>query len=378
MKKIFFFYLLSILSLCFFSYAFVDPNLIYLHKIYSGFYIHNKLFTTLAYLLFLLILFVFYFLFLQLLHKNLLSSKLVWKIISVTAFILFLSYPAMLSYDIFNYTTTAKTAFFYKENPYIVMPIEFVKDPDVVFTRAANKIALYGPFWIILTAVPYLLGFGNFITILFGFKLLILCFYLLTTFLIWKLSKSLLSVVLFSLNPLVMIETLISSHNDIVMIGLVMLSYYFVRKKRLWLAILFFVLSIFIKYATIVLLPIFLFILWKSVNDQKIKWDSLYYFSSFAMMIVFILSPIREEIYPWYAIWFLAFTALAPNKKYLLYLSLSFSFSLLLRYVPFMYSGTYAGSSSILKTLLTFIVPLLTIICLFWKESLWRKLTFRF
>lgn len=374
MKKIVFFYILSILGLAFFSYVFVDPNLIYLQKIYSGFYIHNRFITTLVYIFFLLILSIFYFLFLRLVHKNLLSYKSVWKIIAVTAFVLFFSYPAMLSHDIFNYVTTAKTAFFYHENPYIIMPIEFIKDPDVVFTRAANKIALYGPFWVILTAVPYLLGFGNFIIILFGFKLITLCFYLLTTFLIWKLSKNLFSVVLFSLNPLVVVETLISSHNDIVMISLVLLAYFFIRKRRLWLATLFFLLSIFIKYITIILLPIFLFAIWRSVRNQKIKWGNLYTYSSLAMIIVFFLSPIREEIYPWYAIWFLAFVSLVANKKYLLFLALSFSFSLLLRYIPFMYSGTYSGITPLIKTLFTFIPPMFTLIYIFKKESLWQKL----
>ena len=41
------------------------------------------------------------------------------------------------------------------------MPIEIPNEPYLAFTRAANKTALYGPVWILLTAIPHLLGQGD-------------------------------------------------------------------------------------------------------------------------------------------------------------------------------------------------------------------------
>ena len=163
------------------------------------------------------------------------KKKIVFKdlrfLIFITIVILFFSYPGMLSFDIFNYIVTAKVLFFYHENPYIIMPIEFVGDPLLSFTHAANKISLYGASWILITAIPYFVGIGNFLLTLFSFKLFVSMFYLGTVFLIWKISKNLISVALFSLNPLVIIETLVSGHNDIVMVFFSLFSFYILMKK---------------------------------------------------------------------------------------------------------------------------------------------------
>lgn len=342
-----------------FSYAFVDPNLSYLKNFYSGFAFSNRLLTTIFYVSFVLIFFIFYGIFIYLSIKKKIHFKDVFMLLSITAIILFFSYPAMLSYDIFNYVATSKVLFFYHENPYIVMPIEFVGDPLLAFTHAANKIALYGPIWIFLTGIPYLLGFGNFIITLFSFKIFITVFYFLTVFLIWKISKNIIPAILFSFNPLVVMETLISGHNDSVMIFLALLSFFLLMQKKIFLGTLFFVLSIFIKYTTILLLPIFLFIVWKIIKKKEIHFKKIFFYSSLLMYIGFFLSPIREEIYPWYVIWFIPFAFLVPDKKILLYISTAFSFSLLLRYTPYILTGTYAGQTPFIKEIISFIPPVL-------------------
>lgn len=358
MKKIIIALYSAFLSLfAIFSYAFVDPNISYLKNIYSGFTFSNRLLTTIFFISSIIISFVFYSIFIYLGVKKKISLKEIFILLGITITILFFSYPAMLSYDIFNYVATSKVLFFYHENPYIVMPIEFVGDPLLTFTHAANKIALYGPFWVLLTGIPYFLGFGNFIIILFSFKLFSLLFYLGSVFLIWKISRNILSLILFSFNPLILIETLVSGHNDIVMIFLVLLSFFLLTKKRIFLGISFFVLSIFIKYATVLLIPIFLYVVWRLIRDKVIDWIKVYFFSSLLMLIAFLLSPIREEIYPWYAIWFISFAFLVPNKKILLYVSTAFSFSLLLRYTPYMLTGTYIGQTPFTKEIISFIPP---------------------
>ncbi|KKQ38519.1 MAG: hypothetical protein A3H17_02700 [Candidatus Levybacteria bacterium RIFCSPLOWO2_12_FULL_37_14] len=342
-----------------FSYLFVDPNLSYLKDFYSGFAFSNRLLTTISYTTAILIFFIFYGIFIYLGVKKKINLKEIFVLLSITAAILFFSYPAMLSYDIFNYIATSKVLFFYQENPYVVMPIEFVGDPLLAFTHAANKIALYGPFWILLTGMPYLLGFGNFIVTLFSFKLFIVIFYFLTVFLVWKLSKKIIPLILFALNPLVIIETLVSGHNDIVMIFLALLSFFLLAKKKIFLGTIFFILSILIKYSTILLIPVFLYVVWRLIKNKGIDWEKVYFSSSLLMLVAFLLSPIREEIYPWYAIWFISFSFLVPNKKILLYTSIAFSFSLLLRYVPYMFTGTYMGQTPFMKEIISFIPPAL-------------------
>lgn len=351
-------YTLLLIFFTLFSYFSIDRNLFYLRNIYTGLAFDKRFSTTIIYILLIFLFFIFDFLFLILLKKKRIGFKNIKLLISITVVILFFSYPAMLSYDIFNYLTTAKVLFFYKENPYIVMPIEFVGEPFLSFTRAANKTALYGPAWILLTGIPYLASFGNFILLLFAFKFVIILFYIATVFLIWKFTKDVFSTAFFALNPLVIIETIGSGHNDIVMIFFALLSFYLLMHKRIWLGFLFLLISIFVKYATIFLVPVFIYIAWQSKKD-KVNWGKIFTISALIMFAVFlILSPLREEIYPWYAIWFLIFVALIPSKKFILYTSIIFSFSLLLRYVPYMLSGSYLGSS-IIKILISFMPSIL-------------------
>lgn len=363
-------YSILLISFTLFSYLFIDPNLSYFKSLYSGFAFDHKLETSILYIVLVTAYFIFYLLFLNLLKRNKLSKGNLKWILILTVLISLFSYPAMLSYDVFNYIITSKVVFSYHENPYIIMPIQFAGDPLLAFTHAANKIALYGPSWITLSAFPYLLGFGNFIITLFNFKLAAAIFYLLTTWLIYKMTKNFLSVAIFSLNPLVVIETLISGHNDIVMMFFAVFALLLISRKKIILAFVFLLVSALIKYSTIFLLPVFIYL---AVAKKEINWQKIYLSCAFLMFIPFILSPIREEIYPWYAIWFLLFTALVPKNKSIFILSLAFSFSLLLRYVPFMLLGTYSYPTPIIKTILTFVPVSVAVIYLLIKKKLWSK-----
>lgn len=375
-KTIVFLYAVTLFVFLVFSYSFVDYNFFYLKNLYTGFSTNNREIATSIYIAFILLLFIFYVLFLRLFHKKSLNIREIIILIGLTVSILLFSYPAMLSYDIFNYITTAKVLFFYGENPYIIMPIEFIGEPFLMFTRAANKIALYGPVWILLTGIPYFLSFGNFLLNILTLKLLIGAFYLGIVFLIWKISRNIFSVALFALNPLIIVETLVSGHNDVVMMFFALFSFFLLMKRKLFLGVIFLTLSILVKYATLFLAPVFIYIIIKSVRKEQIDQGKVFTASAIFMGVIFLLSAFREEIYPWYAIWFLLFVVLIPQRKLLFYISLSFSFSLLLRYMPFILSGTYFGQTPFMKTFLTLAPPFLVFVYLFAKEKLWEKIPF--
>lgn len=354
-KLILFLYSVFLISFLFFSYSFVDLNLLYFHKLYTGFAFFNRQFVTLYFISHIFIFFGFFYIFL----KRKFNPKF---LIIITSTIFFFSYSAMLSYDIFNYMTTAKVIFKYHENPYVIMPIEFKGEPNLLFTHAANKISLYGPSWIVLSAAPFFLGFSNFVLTFFNFKLLIILFYIGTIFLVKKITRNEYSVILFALNPLIIIETLIGNHNDIVMMFLALFSFFLLIKKRIFSSILILIFSIFIKYATIFLIPVFIFTTIRILQNKKIDWNRIFLYSSLSMFLVFLLSFLRGEIYPWYAVWFLTFTSLIPKNKILLYISLAFSFGLLLGYVPFMLTGSYFGITPTVRILFTFIPVFLFLI----------------
>src|SRR3989344_3296271 len=341
-------YILLILLFTAFSYLFVDPNFSYLKSIYTSFSFTHRNFTTILYVIFIFLFFLFYIIFLKLAQIKYLVYKQLRFIILTISILLLFSYSSVLSYDIFNYIATAKVTYFYKENPYIVMPIEFTNDPSFTFVRAANKISLYGPVWLALSGIPFYIGFNNPVLMLFTFKALNVAFYLLTIVLIWKISKNLISVSFFALNPLVIIEILLNSHNDTVMIFLALFSFYCLIKNKTKLSILFLILSILIKYATVFLI---------------------------SMFILFLLSPIREEMYSWYAVWFIAFASFLIKKKYIYYFVVFLSIGLLLGYVPYMYTGLYTSSIILLKYIIIILPPLIYTVYyfLFVKKSVLAK-----
>lgn len=356
MRKILFVsYLFLLIALTIFSYAFVDQNLFYLHKVYSGFAFVHRVITTTLFTVLVTGLFIWYSLLLIYLRKNIFKLQDIRLLIIITVSILLFSYPAMLSYDIFNYIATAKTIFFYHENPYIIMPIEFIKDPLLQFTHAANKTALYGFVWILLSSIPFLSGFGNFLIILFSFKLFTVLFYVATIILLWNMSKSVFTVAYFALNPLVFIELLVSSHNDIVMVFFLLTSFYLLKNKKFSSAVIFFFFSVFIKYATLISAPVFVYALYLSAKRKHVPWNTVYLLTAISMMLAFSSAPFREEIYPWYALWFLPFIYLLKEKTWIVVASVLFSYSLLLRYVPFMLFGTYFGVTPLFKILATFV-----------------------
>lgn len=358
-------FLLLILSL--FSYCFVNPNFpLNPPNIFYELIRHHNVFTTIIYISIVIGLFLSFWCFLKKIRQKKIGIQEVKKLIFVTVGILFFSWPA-LSYDIFNYIATAKVFFFYKENPYLIMPIEFTGDSLLKFMHAANKIALYGPSWILLTGIPHFAGFGNLILTLFTFKAFIALFYLLTVLLIWRLSnRNLLSVVFFAFNPLVLIETLVSSHNDIAMMAFTLSAVLLVFHGKKLFGFLSLLISIGIKYATIVLLPLFLW-------PKKLSPETFFMIAYWLMFLAFLSAPLREEIYPWYVIWLITFAALLPKNRFIFWITSALSFATLLRYIPFIYSGTWEGLTPVVKKIVTIIPPAAVILTFFVKGKLWSK-----
>lgn len=359
------FYIGILLALTVFSYGFVDPNfpvtppgvlheLVYTHRavatgIYCGLVSAQ---------------FIWFIILVHRIRQKNVNSSSLWKLILVTMGILVMSFPGF-SYDIFNYIATARVLFTYGENPYVVMPVELPNDPMLAFMHAANKTALYGLSWIVLTSVPHSLSFNSPVIAVFTFKIFVAVFYIGSSYLVWLLSKKHpLSLALFSLNPLVVIETLVSSHNDVVMMFFTLLAFYLVQKKLPILGAFSLVLSIGIKFATGALIPIFAWVVYRYFHNKHIPWETVWVYSTFAMTCMVILSPLREEVYSWYFIWPLTIVALLPNRTTMQYISIAFSYGLLLRFAPFILTRNWFGTTPTIKYIVT-AAPLIVV-------SLWR------
>lgn len=277
------------------------------------------------------------------------SYKFIGICIAMIALILSFAYPAN-SYDLFNYITTAKVTFHYGENPYIVMPVEFTGEPYLAFTRAANKVALYGPVWIFITEIPYFLGAGNIWSTIVAFKLLNASFYLLFLYFIFRITGSVKNVLFFAFNPLVLLEVILSGHNDIYMMVLALVGMYFWRNSSKITGFISFAFSWFIKGMTISLIPL-LFM-------SKKTWEQILQISYWIVFVVFfVIAPIREELYPWYAVWFISIASLMNFKSncVIYALTIVLSISLELRHLPYMWMGYYEGPGPMLRMLVTLV-----------------------
>lgn len=350
------------LLLCFviFSYGFKDPNLTLttssflisiINQLTYVVYVLRPL-ATLIFLSILLGLWSFYLFVWKNGEKLFTHIRHLALFIMVSAFILSFSYPA-LTHDVFNYVTTAKVVFTHKENPYVVMPIEIPNEPYLAFTRAANKYALYGPIWILITAMPHYLGNNNIWQTIIMFKFLNVFFYLAFVYMVYTVTKSVKNTLFFAFNPLILIETLISGHNDIVMMVLVMGGILLWYKKTLLkklLAVILFISSWFTKGATLVLTPLFFI---KNISSEKF----FVYAYWLLALVFFIAAPLREELYPWYAVWLVCIVSFLSIKKHMwLYgFTTVVTFALELRHLPYMWMGYYEGPGPILRLLLTMI-----------------------
>ncbi len=280
-------------------------------------------------------------------RKKELSRKQFWWITGTVACVLVFAYPAF-SYDFFNYMFTAKTVLLYQKNPYTVIPLQFTGvEPWLSFMRWTHLPSAYTPFWIALTLLPYALGFGYFLAILWNIKILVAIFYIATT---WYIGKSLtslgknavLGMAIFALNPLVITETLVSGHNDIVMMAILMIAYYLYLRKKFFGAFFALSLSVATKLMTIFIFPVYL-----------LGWPRR--FALAAMIIGFVFVGTQRELLPWYVVWLVPMYALIPEEKPLFILGLGVSLGFTLSYVPVLYFGNYDASSQVLKFWLTFV-----------------------
>ncbi|MBI5613857.1 hypothetical protein HY947_02945 [Candidatus Gottesmanbacteria bacterium] len=302
--------------------------------------------STFLYIVLLIFWFSLYALMVYFSHKKKLPLHIIWTVIFVIVCISLISYPAF-SYDFFNYMFTAKTVALYHKNPYAVIPLDFTGfDPWILFMRWTHLPSAYTPLWIVLTLPVYLLSFGAFLPFVFLLKGLFSLSYVLSCVALYaaskkeKLKNSELILVAFAFNPLVVIESLISPHNDIIMMALVLWAYVFFIEKKRWVSFFLFVSSIGLKFMTIFLIPAYF-----------LKWNRKVILS--CMLLGFALVLLQREVLPWYFLWLVPFMSLLSQSTEVFVILYGSSLALLLRYAPYLYLGNWDSPANLWKSLVT-------------------------
>ncbi|MDQ3009029.1 MAG: hypothetical protein M3Q81_05595, partial [bacterium] len=238
--------------------------------------------------------------------------------------------------------------------------------------------APYGYGWTVLSLIPYFLGVGKFLTTWLAFKIFSLGGVLLTlVYFLWlqkrgtvRLNK--LGLLSFCLSPLILLESIGNAHNDIWMMlpavaGLVLAFQYSTQKKphQVLLSVLLIVISVSIKWATLVIVP-----LWLAMVVFGLYWPlskKLYeqlreHWAVIASLLMFIplLTERSQQFHPWYLLWSLVWVPLFPVKETLfsriVYIALmAFSVSSLYRYIPWIDAGGFSADVILHQKLITWL-----------------------
>lgn len=347
-------YLGVLVALFFYSFTQVDLSLtlsqVSVYQIAEkalqnvGFF--QRPFSTLIFSAILLFLFVFYGIFLYLCKKGKVQIKHVKILIFLTFIILVFSYNAF-SYDLFNYVFDAKIVTFYHQNPYLHKASDFMGDPMLNFMRWTHRTYPYGPIWLLLTVPLSFIGMGYFLATFFLFKLLIGFSFLGSCYLIYKISEKifpehkLLNLAFWAFNPLVLIESLVSAHNDIPMIFLLLLSIYlFLQKKKAlaWISNLF---SVGVKFSTGALLPLFIILEFLDRTNRKINWEKFFILAVALSLSTVLVASFRTTFQPWYLVFPLSMVAFVSKKSYVFIPSLIASSFAVAIYLPYVFMTDY-------------------------------------
>lgn len=330
------------LLFCLFSFTQQDLNLTFYRNIFSifqNFGYYYRPWNTLIFAILSLSLAIIYF--------SLIKRELNQRWFLVLAVFGIFSYP-LFSYDIFNYLFNAKMVLIYHANPHIKTALDFAFDPMLQFMRNTHSPAPYAYGWTAFSLIPGLAWFAGKFTLSFWLmKLFIVAFWLLTLKVLHQLvitlfPKELWRWWLFALNPLVLVETLINGHNDVVMMFLALQSYWLLMQSVKLRAILLLVLSASIKYATILLLPFYFL---------KSKFPKLDLPTIFALILALAMLTRPDQLHSWYLIWAFSFAVLSRHRFWISFFT-ALTIGGLLRYAPYLYFGHWDPPVYLLRNLI--------------------------
>jgi hypothetical protein len=356
-------YIIGIIALCLYSFTQVDLGLTltrasFFQTIQTSFqYIgyFNRPLSTYIYIGIVCYLFFFY---LYILAKyQSFSIRQIWTVVIISSLILLFSYSAF-SYDIFNYIFDARIWTTYGKNPYEFKALDFPNDSMLAFMHWTHRVYPYGPVWLFITIPVSYIGFGYFLLTYFLFKVIMVSCFLATVWFIQKIlyliapKNVLFGLVFFALNPFVLIESLVSSHNDIVMLFFFICGLYFFVKKRYIFTFISLVLGYGIKFASaaypLIIHSISIIVLGAGIGigayiqkKVKLRWEIFFMICTMLMIIPVVFASLRTNFQPWYFLSLMPFAALSGKKFYIFIPIIIMSFIILFEYVPYLYLGNW-------------------------------------
>lgn len=174
--------------------------------------------------------------------------------------LVFFSYP-FLSNDIYDYINSDRLSAVYHQNVWQVPPSKFPNDTFYALINYPNFVRIYGPVnQAIYNTVTGIAGDDILVNLAFH-KLVVVFFVAACLFLTLKILREYypqnpsFGIKLVFWNPLFVLETAGSGHNDIIMLFFLLLAFYFFKSRKSFLAGASLALSVQIKTSPLLLLP---------------------------------------------------------------------------------------------------------------------------
>lgn len=249
----------------------------------------------------LLIAFVLYILASRQVRLSQVSPKLILSFAILFNLTLVFVLP-VASDDVFSYISESRVVSKYRSNPYYVPYDEFKYDilyPKIK-TVWSKDVTNYGPLFTAFGTILTFIGGDNLLLNVYLFKIAFVALNLLVAWLIFKVTKSKISLILYSWNPLILFEVSLNAHNDILTVAFFVLSLYFLFKdssiKSHLLSWILLILSVLVKYFTVIFIPFYLVFSLVTLRDklEKIKLLILSVLCGL-LMTMLILSPFWES-----------------------------------------------------------------------------------
>ncbi len=209
------------------------------------------------------------------------NTKQIFVLTFIVSAIFVLVIPFMSS-DVFYYLGVGRLNAKYGQNPYYVTMKAYVEqeapnlEQDTVLQKGyqnywSGTTVVYGPIWTMICSTIAGLSFGNIDVGLWLFKIANLAVHLLNCYLIYKITnKKKLFILLYGLNPFVLLEGIGNVHNDMFVVCFILLAFFaLLKKKNLVLSIFCLALATDIKYFAILLLPLFVIYFYREEKVSK-------------------------------------------------------------------------------------------------------------
>jgi len=194
--------------------------------------------------------------------------------------------PRLFSKDVLSYLVYGRAFGAYGLNPYTTTPSNMQFDFNFRLIDWHDAVSVYGPVWTLLCTALYKvvapLATTNIWGYIVSFRMLGLAFHLGNAALIWFIlghlrpRDQIAGTIFYAWNPLTLIEFAGNGHNDagLIFFLLAAIAAAVPERRRPWLIALCLALSVLTKFITLLVIPAYLLMLWRTTSNANGRWIS--------------------------------------------------------------------------------------------------------